>query len=78
MRRSATAGFLVILFAIAIASSATARRRYHPPRSPDSDMETVVNLVATWAVAYSMCKDKNVPDKCAESERTSVALKEIG
>jgi hypothetical protein len=73
-----TSSVLAILLTITLVNSATARRKYHPPGSPDSDMETVVNLVATWAVAYSMCKGKDAPDKCTESERISVSLKEMG
>src|SRR5438874_1738029 len=54
-----------------------ARPRYHPP---DPNMETVVNLVAVWAIAYSACKgarsdSPQTKDKCAEADRTSTALR---
>jgi hypothetical protein len=78
MKRLITTSILVSVVATALATSATARLKYHPHALPDANTETVVNMVATWAIAYSLCKGKDAPEKCAESERTSAALKEMG
>jgi hypothetical protein len=44
----------------------------------DPSVETIINIIATWAIAYSSCKSKTAPDKCAESDRLGASLKEMG
>jgi hypothetical protein len=44
MKRLITISILASLLVTALASSATARRKYYPSASPDSNIETVARL----------------------------------
>jgi hypothetical protein len=60
-------------------TNSAAARRYHPARTVrDATTETLVNMVAAWAIAYSACKTSHASDKCTESEQSAAALKQQG